>query len=491
MTYNYQTIKQLGQDVGVPVADLCALAPKNDPFYTGRPSEQTAAEWFAGLWQQLGFGDGTHLRRVHYRAISQKEPILRPNGKPYLNTRKDWAYLNEAGKWARYLGLVSPTAFVDRRNPDALIMTRWQDPTSPTYEAAPRFEVSSWHDRGRYSTPDLPELDSLPWDVLDAPHYNVYGYDPEQAYHVEVWAEKTTMNDVLIPVCERYGVNLITGAGELSITAVVDFLGRVTDADRPARILYVSDFDPAGLGMPISIARKIEYFQRSEGYGDLDIRLQPITLTGAQVKKFHLPRVPVEDSKRKARWELNHGKGQVELDALEALYPGELATLTAGAILKYFDTTLDRRAGEARRNCEKALRDKRWDIIESHREELDALEERYQAIKDAYEDVANDFNASIEEEFKPRVEASLAGLDTLAEEAGELHDRILKEMEEVSTDPATDYPLPEAELAPNDDGVLYVSGREYMEQLGMYRAYRNGWDLPDVEQGALPGLGGE
>ena len=41
-----------------------------------------------------------------------------------------------------------------------------------------------------------------------------------QRYHIEIWAEKTTMNDVLLPLCQRYGVNLITGAGEQSLTSV-------------------------------------------------------------------------------------------------------------------------------------------------------------------------------------------------------------------------------------------------------------------------------
>jgi hypothetical protein len=38
------------------------------------------------------------------------------------------------------------------------------------------------------------------------------------------------------------------------------------------RILYISDFDPAGAHMPVSVARKIEYLLRRDGH-DLDIRL--------------------------------------------------------------------------------------------------------------------------------------------------------------------------------------------------------------------------
>lgn len=48
----YETIKQLAKDSGVSIADLCALNPKNDPFYTGRPAEVVAAEW--GLYRDQG-----------------------------------------------------------------------------------------------------------------------------------------------------------------------------------------------------------------------------------------------------------------------------------------------------------------------------------------------------------------------------------------------------------------------------------------------------
>ena len=47
MTWNYDTLKQTAAENKVRVGDLLALAPNNDPFYTGRPSEVAAAQWFA------------------------------------------------------------------------------------------------------------------------------------------------------------------------------------------------------------------------------------------------------------------------------------------------------------------------------------------------------------------------------------------------------------------------------------------------------------
>ena len=95
------------------------------------------------------------------------------------------------------------------------------------------------------------------------------------------------MNDVLAPLCERYGANLQTGMGEMSITATLALVHRLQQANKPARILYVSDFDPAGQSMPVAVSRKIEYFVRTLGF-ELDIRLFPVVLTLEQVQYYQL-----------------------------------------------------------------------------------------------------------------------------------------------------------------------------------------------------------
>ena len=40
-------------------------------------------------------------------------------------------------------------------------------------------------------------------DFPDLPGYRVYGYRADQEYHLEVFCEKSTMNDILVPLCER------------------------------------------------------------------------------------------------------------------------------------------------------------------------------------------------------------------------------------------------------------------------------------------------
>src|SRR5262249_17163272 len=113
----YHHIKERARQTGLRISELLALAPKNDPFYAGSPAQRAKAEWFAGLWQRFGYTRGVHLRRIHYQHVSQHSPT-RHDGMPYQNTEGCWALLGEASKAARCLGLVSPDAFEDHRNPD-------------------------------------------------------------------------------------------------------------------------------------------------------------------------------------------------------------------------------------------------------------------------------------------------------------------------------------------------------------------------------------
>src|SRR5262249_51819997 len=157
-----------------------------------------------------------------------------------------------------------------------------------------------------------------------------YGYDyaaADQPYLVEIWVEKSTMNDVLEPLCGQLSVNLVTSLGFQSMTAAVNLLqraARLAAAGRPCRVFYISDYDPAGDGMPVAVARQIEFWLSQYAPG-ADIKLTPLVLTREQVVAYDLPRTPIKESdRRRANFEALHGEGAVELDALEALHPGEL-----------------------------------------------------------------------------------------------------------------------------------------------------------------------
>src|SRR5207249_1213075 len=90
----------------VTVPDLIALSRTNDPFYV-MPARRRAAEWFVDLWQRY-HRPGLYLRGFHYLLVTQAQHPLKPDGQTYENTKSDWLLLNDGGRDARYLGLLSP-----------------------------------------------------------------------------------------------------------------------------------------------------------------------------------------------------------------------------------------------------------------------------------------------------------------------------------------------------------------------------------------------
>lgn len=434
--WSYETIKEKAKEFGLTVPDLIVLSNQNDPFYVGTPTDLGMAEWFAEIWQRFGYRQGVHLRRIHYQLISQDPPPINHNGERYQNTKNDWEYLCRASKYARYLELVPAGSFEDRRNPEPKVYAEYGEDPAPRYERR--------HGMSFFGL-DLPSFPSLP-------HFEVDGYGGNlQPYHMEVWVEKTAMNDVLIPICRQYDINLVTGAGEMSITSVLDLIERVRRADRPCRIFYISDFDPAGAGMPISVARKVE-FDIYQNARDLDIQLQPIVLTLDQVHDYDLPTSPIKPSeaRRKAFMERYGVDGAVELDALEALRPGELRRIVTEAIERYHDPNIKDRARREKQKLEQALRDARKEALTDIRERWESLEEDYDAVA---------------EEFKDRVEA-------IKEQVNTLHADAYDALGNIDIDAGEEYPLPDPEAGDELNDVLYSSTRDYLEQLDWYKHYR-------------------
>lgn len=503
MTINYDTIKKMAKEQGIKVNDLIALSSANDPYYVGKPAQVRDAEWFVSLWQGFGYGDGVHLRRVHYQAQAQWPPISLPvaltwtvkdgplagrkqSTDVYINNEQCWSYLTKAAKYARYLGLVDAGSFVDRRNPAAIINAHNPDPDAYDYQdPEPRAEIGGgWHtkrtdelwdtdDNDKYALPELPELDALPYELPDTPWLKARGYvGTPQGYLVEIWAEKSTMDDVLNPLCQQYGVNYIRGLGEMSISSVIDFLNRVKDAGRPARILYVSDFDPAGHQMPVSVSRKIEFYLealRDEGH---DIALQPIVLTPGQIDTYQLPPAPVKDSdKRKASWDALYGtSAAVELDALEALRPGELGKVVKAEILNYYDPRYNGTLHNAQYGFQHLLDDDQNEVIASYEDEIDALAADYDDLQGEWETTRERFNERVAG-FQADIETHRAELENITERAADLHQTIKNDLETVDVE-APEIPAPD--LPEEGDGVLYASSRNYFEQLDAYQIYKNG-----------------
>lgn len=436
-SYSYTTIKYLAkqvrqQHVKCQVTDLIALAAQNDPFYCGTDADVKNGTWFATLWERFGFSQGVHLRRIHYQIISQKTPVLMPDGTPYENTMRCWNFLEQASKTARYLEYVSPDSFVDRRNPDPHVFLE-----HVRYD--PEVYVSNELDWWDFRCPAFPSL----------PSYVLSNYGAPQRYHLEVWCEKSTMNDVLIPLCQQYGANLVTGVGEQSITSTIQLVQRAMEIGKPVRVFYVSDFDPAGRSMPVAVARKAEYYIRKLD-PSLDFRVFPVVLTKEQCRQYELPRTPIKDSeRRKGHFEKQHGEGATELDALEALHPGTLRNILAVHLLEYYDTTLQRRVDESRRSLESELY-RREDAL------LDDYDRAVSDLRQAHEEM--------EAEFTAKMNALRERIEPLWDE---MRDVLARDMPDAGA-----FSVPEAQMSAESLTPLFDSQRTYLEQLAAYKHFQ-------------------
>jgi hypothetical protein len=433
----YKSVKAYAKRHGLRVNDCFVLSPQNDPFYCGSPAQRRDAEWFVEIWKRFHYTNNIHIRRIHYRIISQEregQVILPHNGKVYENTERCFDVLNNASKYARYLELVDPAAFIDKRNPEVLINRygRLEDPEvfieQSTMAELP--DVSSWYPSWpRYSVNDC--------------------YVGEQRYVLEVWCEKSTMDDILVPLCRRYEANLQIGVGELSYIKASEFVNRVKSLGKPIRLFYISDFDPGGQSMPVAVARKVEFDLRTK-YSDLDIRIEALMLTVDQVKEFHLPRTPIkEKEKRKTKFEERYGEGAVELDALEALHPGVFGRIVEDALKVYYDDGLDLQVRIARDHFNNKLAKIHQNVISAHQDEVDRVLERHKKIA---------------EEFKQRIQS-------YNDDVSKLSDQIEEELIEQCPD-IDDYPIPEAKEVVESNDVLFDSKRDYYTQLKAYKKFQ-------------------
>jgi hypothetical protein len=430
-----------------PLDETMALKPKDDPFNLGQPMRINRAKWFAQLWNTFGFPHGVHLRRIHYALVGladvptpeltgrSRSSYMRWRGSTtgmpvFVNTDDCWRMLTDGGRDARYLGLVPANAFVDRRNDEAQIFL--------------------------FGEPELPvasPVDGQPFDILGGNWLYPPGWQTEmedapkipQAYHVEVWAEKTSMNDILVPLCERLGVNLVTGAGHLSLTVADDLIGRIERSGRPTRVLQIVDADTFGKDMPPAMARKIEFrmHQVERDYGAKpDIQLRRIVLTPEQIEEYQLPASP-EDGV------------SVELDALEANHPGVFGQIVEEEISRYLDPNLDDKVQIVFDAFNHSIEDANDAVVTlEEQDEIEDLEEQRKAL-------AAEFDAK---------------LAALNERAKELFAAIAERRDQrIADGDAPEFEFDRAEIEPageEDDDALYDSGRDYVEQLERYKEYK-------------------
>jgi len=198
--------------------------------------------------------------------------------------------------------------------------------------------------------------------------------------------------------------------------------------------------------MPVAAARKIEFFVRKRN-PDLDIQLVPVVLTLEQCEQYALPRTPIKATEKRAEaFEARFGEGATELDALEALHPGELARILEAEIARFHDSDLDAETRQAARPVRAELDRVTERVQRRHSKEIAALRKEYQAIIEAHQ--------QWEERATPIWRAMAEEIEAAAEPVIE----------------AVDWPEPTN--ADDYDDPLFDSTRDYVDQINRYKAFQ-------------------
>jgi hypothetical protein len=367
---------------GVGLAALTVLSERVDPYRLDTPANHRDGAWVAKQLE-TGFGSKrTHWRGLHYSLVMRKRPVKKPDGSNFENTEEDWTWLSEvAGKAARWLGDVSFDRITDQRN------------AAPVIHRRPREVPVAWADA------------SLGIDFPDVvgPRPYAQGFVPRQAFQFVMFGEKASLEEVVSPIAERFEADLYLVTGEISDTYIYQFAKDANEDGRPLIVFTLSDCDPSGWQMPVSIARKLQAF-RDLFFPNLRFEVVPVALTVEQAKRLDLPSTPLKKGEKRAdRWKAAFGIEQTEIDALTTPERmDDLREIVRQAFVPYFNFDLERRVAEAEVEWTEAAEE----AIDAQvdRDRLEAARSRAAVLRTEISDLNAELEAIAEDIELPPVE---------------------------------------------------------------------------------------
>jgi hypothetical protein len=317
------------EDHNASLNELTVLSAQVDPYRIDTAAGHRDGAWLAEQLAKLyGPRDRAHWRGLHY-AIVANGKIKKPNGEIYVNTEDDWNWLAGPAKAARWLGYIPFDRIVDQRNAPPIIHRKAR--VNPQAALSIGLDVT---------IPDAADIEPLAI---------ARGFVPRQAYHFVIFGEKSSLEDVVLPIAQQFEADLYLPTGEISDTLVYQ-IAKEADADgRPLVLFTLSDCDPAGRQMPVSIARKLQAF-RDLFFPELQFEVVQVALTVDQVREEGLPSTPLKEGEKRAdRWREAFGVEQTEIDALTTpTKRSVLQRILRQAFASYIDPTLPRRVNEAK-----------------------------------------------------------------------------------------------------------------------------------------------
>jgi hypothetical protein len=367
------------EEHGLGLAELTVLSTQIDPYRLDTPTGHRDGAWLAKqLARFYGATKRAHWRGLYYSIIMDEDETIKPDGEVFANVEEDWIWLSEkAGKAARWLGYVPFDRIIDQRNSPPIIHRKAKVEPDASLLVGLSVEI-----------PDADDIEPLP---------HATGFEPRQAFHFVIFGEKSSLEDVLLPIAEIYEADLYLPTGEISDTLLYQIAKDANEDGRPLVVFTASDCDPAGYQMPVSIARKLQAF-RDFRFSDLRFEVVPVALLPEQVRSIR-PRLterPLKKGeKRGDRWAAEFGVKQTEIDALTTPAKSHiLHEMFERAFEPYIDGNLFARVQEARNEWQEAaqeaveeqidpelldtIRTEAAERLEELREEIDRINEKLQ-----------------------------------------------------------------------------------------------------------------
>ena len=167
-----------------------------------------------------------------------------------------------------------------------------------------------------------------------------------------------------------------------------------------------------------------------------------------------------ESELRAKKFEERFGAGATELDALEALHPGELRRIVLGYIRRYYDIDLGQNVQAVVDEVEDDIDDVMRDVRARHADEIAALEQDRKAVTEAIgaelarvQQLIDEKEKAFEERARPILEAIKSDLDHEAPDTG-------------------DYDWPEPADGDEVADPLFDSTRSYLDQVERYHLHQ-------------------
>ena len=262
------------------------------------------------------------VRQIHYALLN--DPPLKHAKKPdsiYQNDKQSYKSLTDLVARARLDGSISMNSIADPTRPVSCWNT-YDGPQTFVEAQFQQFMSGYWRDLMQ-SQPD----------------------------HIEILAEKNTIQSIVNRIAMRYCIPTVTGRGYCSLIPRYEMAERYRRSGKGKLIvLIVSDFDPDGEEIAQSFARSMR-----DDFGIDSIHPIKVALTTDQVEEYSLQ--PNMEAKRSSaqykKFVSKYGKNVFEVEALK---PEQLEEILKEAIDNVIDIDLfNRELGQEEEDANKII----------------------------------------------------------------------------------------------------------------------------------------